>query len=426
MSFTQEVFPMNARMCAGSLILIAAIGFAGGCGKDDQPAAAGSTAAGAARAEAKGTPADTPDAAVLAVVEGLKQNHPEAFWDFLPASYQQDLNELIHLFGEEMDAELWKKSVGVLRKLAKMLKSKKEFLAAGRTQPDGAAASPSSAELATIGELLETLLASDLADLEKLKKADGRKFLESTGGQLLGQLRAAGQDPFAGRLGIFSNLRFKLKESSADSATLTIQETGEPDNDREFVRVEGKWIPRDLRDDWIDNIGQAKARLSFLAPDNLSGLKPQLLELLSAIDRVLDKLAAAQSQSAFAAAMAQAEQSLAPFKSLVAGFVQSAPEEPLENEPSPAGAAPPEANEIVTVIVRGALSDDAQDFLRDKLTAALGENVDPFCDFTGDEESTTFKVGPAGDVKEFAKRLSFLRVTSADAKSRTIMAELKR
>jgi hypothetical protein len=410
-------------MRAGSLILIAAFGFAAGCGKDDQPAAAGIEAVGGAAA--KRAPADKADAAVLAVVEGLKQNHPEAFWDFLPASYQQDLNDLIHLFAERMDADLWNKSVGVLRKLANVLKSKKEFLTSARNQQGQVPAGPSSAELATIGELLETLLASELADLEKLKKADGRKFLESTGGKLLSQLRASGQDPFAGRLGLFSDLHFKLKETSADSATLTIEEPGEPANDRDFVRVEGKWIPRDLRDEWIEKIGESKARLSLLSTENLEGLKPQLLELLSAIDGVLDKLSAANSKSEFVAAMAQAEQALTPFKALVAGFVQSGPDEPLEEEASPE-SQPVDAGEIVTVVVKGTLNDDAQDVLRDKLSAAVGENARPYCDLTGDEDSTTFKVGPARDVKAFAKQLNFLKVTSVDAKSRTITAELKR
>jgi hypothetical protein len=406
------------------LILLAACSFAPGCGKDDQPAGAGNGAAGGAAA--KRARADTADAAVLAVVEGLKQNHPEAFWDFLPATYQQDLNDLIHLFAERMDAELWNESVGVLRKLANVLKSKKEFLTSARNQQRQVPVGPSSAELATIGELLETLLASELADLEKMKKADGRKFLEGTGAKVLVQLRAAGQDPFAGRLGLFSNLHFRLKETSADSATLTIEEPGEPANDRDFVRVEGKWIPRDVQDGWVEMIGQAKARLSLLAPENLAGMKPQLLELLSAVDGVLDKLVAAKSQSEFVSAMAQAEQALTPFKELVAGLVQSGPDEqPVEEETSPE-SEPVNAGEIVTVVVKGTLTDDTQDVLRDKLSAAVGENARPYCDLTGDEDSTTFKVGPAGDVMAFAKRLNFLKVTSVDAKSRTILAEVKR
>jgi hypothetical protein len=423
MTFTREVIPMTVRIYAGSLIVLVTSCFMAGCGKDDQPASAGTGAVGGAAP--KRAQADTADAAVQAVVEGLKQNHPEAFWDFLPASYQQDLNDLVHLFAERMDADLWNKSVGVLRKLAQVLKSKKDFLAAARAPTGQAPGGPSSAELATIGELLDTLLAGDLADLANLKKADGRKFLESTGGKLLGQLRAAGQDPFAGRLGLFSDLHFKLKETSADSATLTIEAPGEPANDREFVRVEGKWIPRDLRDEWIENIGESKARLSMLSPENLAGLKPQLLELLSTIDGVLENLAAANSKSEFVASMAQAEQALAPFKTLVAGFVQSGPDEPVEDEASP-DSAPLEAGEIVTVVVKGALNDDAQDVLRDKLSAAVGEKALPYCDLTGDDDSTTFKVGPASDVKVFAKRLDFLKVTSVDAKSRTIIAELKR
>jgi hypothetical protein len=416
---------MNFRTCVALLIMIAASAFAAGCGREDQPAAAGSGGA-TPGAAARRSPADAPDAAVLAVVEGLKANHPEAFWDFLPSGYQHDLNDLIHLFAERMDVELWNKSVGVLRKLAGVLKSKKDFFVALRAPAGTAPAGPSSAELETIGELLETALTSDLADLEKLKKADGRTFLATTGSKILALLHAAGQDPFAGRLGLFSDLHIKLKEISGDSATLTIEAPGEPDNDREFVRVEGKWIPRDLRDEWIEKIGESKARLSLLSPDNLAGLKPQLLELLSAVERALDRLAAVNSKTEFANAMAQAEQTLTPFKSLIAGFVEPEREQPAESDDGPANNRPPEASEIVTVVVKGALTEDGQDVLRDKLSAAVGENTNAWCDLTGDEDSTTFKVGPAGDTADYAKRLTFLKVTAVDPKSRTIIAELKR
>ncbi|MGE5191031.1 MAG: hypothetical protein ACM3U2_00925, partial [Deltaproteobacteria bacterium] len=200
---------------------------------------------------------------MLALVEGLKQNRLDVFWDFLPASYQNDLNSLVHRFAERMDVELWNKSVDVLRKLARLLREKKEFLAAARASKDPEAPpGPSAAELAAIAELLDTLLASDLADLGKLKSADGGQILAGTGSTLLGQLRSMGRDPFADRLGIVADLKVTLVSFAGDSAKLAIQVPDAPSSDREFVRVEGKWIPKNLADNWYETIGQANARLS--------------------------------------------------------------------------------------------------------------------------------------------------------------------
>ncbi|MBS0261774.1 MAG: hypothetical protein JSS02_07440, partial [Planctomycetes bacterium] len=40
-------------------------------------------------------PADTADAAVLAALRGLSENRPDAVWEALPASYQQDLDGVV-------------------------------------------------------------------------------------------------------------------------------------------------------------------------------------------------------------------------------------------------------------------------------------------------------------------------------------------
>ena len=59
------------------------------------------------------------------------------------------------------------------------------------------------------------------------------------------------------------------------------------------------------------------------------------------------------------------------------------------------------------------------------VTVKLGHNPDGRPE-SRRPDSTTFKVGPAGDINAFAKRLNFLKVRSVDAKSRTITAELRR
>src|SRR5258708_4650419 len=75
----------------------------------------GDSARGAARTEtsiATGEePAQIPetaDAALRAVLNGLHENHPEALWDAMPASYQRDVNGLVHLFAGRMHPEAWK------------------------------------------------------------------------------------------------------------------------------------------------------------------------------------------------------------------------------------------------------------------------------------------------------------------------------
>ncbi len=421
---------MEGRTRLWSIILSAALCLAAGCGKDDtSPAGGGATSDGGSGTTGtvglskKRRTGDTADVAVETVLEGLKENRLDAFWDFLPASYQKDLNDLVHSFAGRMDAELWNKSVAVLRKFARLLKDKTEFLAAARArQAPEADLGPFKAELVAIADLLETLLASDLADLEKLKTADGGKFLAGTGRKLLAQLRATGHDPFADRLGLFSDMKVTLDSTEGDSALLTFEVPSATAAEREFVRVEGKWVPKDLADDWHHHIGQANAQLSLLSPDNLQENKPQYLALLSALDAALERLAAARTEQQFTAAMGAAEETLKPFVPLVASLAGPSPEE----EPADGDDAAVEAGELVTVIVKASLTDDAQDALRERLNAVTDDPARAVGEITGDDETTTIRVGPVKDVGAFAERLDFLKITNVDARTRVVTAVPKK
>jgi hypothetical protein len=421
---------MEGRIRFWSLVLAAVCFLSAGCGKENASGTSGSPVVAGdsidAATDGKPTrraPADTADAAVLAVVDGLKQNRLEVFWDFLPESFQNDLNQLVHSFAGRMDPELWDKSVDVLRKLARLLKEKKEFLAAARTQKDpDAPPGPSPAELAAVGDLLETLLAGDLADLNKLKTADGGKMLAGTGSRLLAQLRSMGHDPFADRLGIFQDMKVTLVSAREDSAKLRIEVPDAAASDRDFVRVEKRWIPKDLADNWYETIGEANARLSLLSTDNLAATKPQFMGLLSAVDESLERLSAAKTQQQFLAVMKEADEKLQPFQRIVARMMGAAPEE----EPQAAAESSDEPIEMVTVVVKGKLGEAAQDNLRDRLNAVTDDHSRAVGEITGDDETTTIRVGPVGDVEAFAGRLDFLKVTRVDPKGRTITAEPKK
>ena len=387
------------------LPVLLSCGLGAGCGKDEVPAG-GRSAAEIERP--RRDPPDAADAAVLAVLDGMKKDHPEAVWDFLPDSYQRDLNDLMHGFAQRMDPELWNKGVAVFRKLVGVLKTKKAFLAADMTRVAG---------------LTETLLDSDLADLEKMKSFEGRRFLAGTGARLIGQLHDLGQD-LGGMLQI---KKVTLVKFRGDTATLELK-TSQETTEREFVRVEGKWIPKDLAEGWIEQIGEAKARLSVLSPENLGEMKPQILSLLEAIDGVLDRLAAARNQEEFRAGLGEADIQFAPFKALVAGWLGGSAGGPDAGgadagETAVGEPARDEALEFVTIVVTGMLDDDAQDALRARLNAVADNRDLAESEITGDDETTTIKVGPVSDIESYAKRLDFLKITSIDAKTRTITAE---
>jgi hypothetical protein len=294
----------------------------------------------------------------------------------------------------------------VLRKLAGVLKTKKEFLAA---------------DMSPVAVLVETLLDGEVADLERLKKFDGRLFLSGTGARLVEQLRKL--VPNLGSM--FDFKKVTLLKSKGDAATVELK-TDQETTEREFVRVEGKWIPRDMEQAWIDQIGNAKAELSILSPDNLDEHKPRILSLLAAVDGVLDRLAAAGNQDEFRAGLEEADVQLGPYKALVASWLAGSAGGPGTDATAAGELARDEPIEFVTVVVAGMLDDDAQDALRTRLNAVVDDREKADSELTGDDETTTIKVGPVSDIEAFAQRLDFLKVTSIDAKTRTITAVTKK
>jgi hypothetical protein len=277
-------------------------------------------------------------------------------------------------------------------------------------------------DMTTTAGLVEILLEGDIGDLEKMKSFDGRRFLAGTGARLFGQLRTLVPNLDAQ----FDFKKVTLLTSKGDAATVELK-TDQGTMEKEFVRVEGKWIPKDMAEAWLDEIGNAKAKLSILAPDNLAELKPQILSVLSAADEVLDHLIAARNQEEFRAGLAEADVKLGPYKSLVAGWLAGTVSD--EADTGPAADDEPARDEPIdfaTVVVTGMLDDDAQDALRARLIAASDDRNRAESEITGDDETTTIKIGPVSDIEAFAQRLDFLKIDNVDAKTRTITAHAKK
>lgn len=413
------------RTLRSALVVLSFALFLSACGSNTQESTdskAGNSVAGQSPYDASEAPA-TADAAVRKVLAGMSQSHPEALWDFLPGSYQQDVNDVVHEFARRMDPELWSKVIALLEKVAEVTKAKKDMLAdtitlAGRPGERGP-----SINFDGLANLLRTLIKSDLGNLERLKTADAGTILGEAGGQFLEQLqllsKIGSQDPSTLPLENLSKLRVELTSSDDDMSVVLIRSPDAAPLETEFVRVEGKWIPRNLADSWIVTIGLAKARLSLLSRENLAEQKPRWMTLIASFDDAVDQIAAARDIDELRGAM----QGLFLPGMMLAQMLRE-PVDADDRDPAvpEATAVHPVASELVTVVVRGKLSASVQDALLARLKSATGRDEGAFAEFTGDDESTSFKVGPVGDVEGFARSIDFLDVQEVDRSARQILA----
>lgn len=256
---------------------------------------------------------DTADSALRAILEGLHENRPDAVWDALPASYQHDVNDLVHLFVARMHPEAWKWFVQIARKGAIVLRlpldepdEASETVAAGAMEPDSGNASAieqvsvkdrtvnsrdentrlqhllgrSQSRAVQIEEsqadqrrreavarVFDQIADAGPTGLEKLKTADVGALLRGDAGRTLVDVwRAAAETEYGNEdlqdiLALIddpSKVRFILKESTAETAVVEIIFPNDVPGEIECVRVDNKWLPRLFADAWTETISNLK------------------------------------------------------------------------------------------------------------------------------------------------------------------------
>ncbi|MBN2492841.1 MAG: hypothetical protein JXQ29_18475 [Planctomycetes bacterium] len=255
---------------------------------------------------------DSPDGVVKAVSEGLAANQPEVLWKALPASYQQDVNELVRLFASTMDAELYDRGVSVAGKAIRVLRGKKDFLLNHVMVRMIAAPDKDEAlrELAAATELLETVVASELSSLSTLRTLDVGAFLRGTGRTLMRQFETVSAflegDAFSAALkDKIRGVRAEVVSMQGDRSVLRIRTPGQEPAvvplvmEVPFVRVEGRWLPDEFVRDWKTIVGDARQQIEALTARTAGAEKAKYLATLAELESVLDRLAAAADQKEF-------------------------------------------------------------------------------------------------------------------------------
>ena len=261
-----------------------------------------------------------PEAEVRLLMDRLQAGDIRALWDSLPESYQADVNEIVQTFGQNMDTEIWNAGRRVLGKLMKVLDGKKDFIlgypALQQVEMDMAVVDRNWD--AVVG-LLDAIFRSELTDLEKLKEFDGTAFMDGSGKvifeSVMSLVKAMEQDVDPDSLPIpmefpgmetpsldFANVQISTVSRDGDTAVLRLTRPDGQTEDEEAVRIEGKWLPKDMVDQWAEGVEASKEFLTMVMPEQLKEAKPMLLSPLSPlrmVEGVLDQLLAAEDQAAF-------------------------------------------------------------------------------------------------------------------------------
>ncbi|MCA9018043.1 MAG: hypothetical protein KDA77_22155, partial [Planctomycetaceae bacterium] len=251
------------------LFLVGTLPLFSGCGK---PAEQGQGAQEAAQPAKPLGPAES----MQALVDGINNQQMQAVWNFLPGSYQKDVNGLVHEFSTKMDPEMYNGTFQTGQRLAKLLKDKKEFILKnpmieGLPVPQDKVAQYWEP---TIG-ILAAIVNSDISSLDKLKTFDGGKFLSTTGNQLAKDVVSfsdliptqEGEPSLSEKM---KQTKVSVVSTEGDTATIKIEAPGEESKEQVMVKVEDKWIPKTLADKWKSQMEDAHKQLAEINQEKVT------------------------------------------------------------------------------------------------------------------------------------------------------------
>ena len=247
-----------------------------------------------------------PDAFVKAGLSAAS-GQPQALWTALPPSYQNDVKKLAESLGTKMKPEVYDEAFVLLQKTTKVLETKKSFVLAHPGMKELPIPPGALSGLDPAVRTLSRLAHSDLGTVQGLKNLDVEKFLSGPVAasfedlMSIGEVAATAAPKKAPKL---AELQAKLKRAKitvlsteGNTAKVQIEAEGEDTETIEMVKIEERWIPKELSDAWPKVMADARASIEKLeipaeAIVQFNGMK-------GVLGPVLDGLLAAKTQEEF-------------------------------------------------------------------------------------------------------------------------------
>ena len=149
----------------------------------------------------------------------------------------------------------------------------------------------------------DILKASEVATVAGLGSVNWEQFLATTGNEFIKQAAAVespdGDNPFNS----LESLKVETIDVSEDRAMLRISSDDHEPEDVEMAKVEGRWIPAELADDWSRSVEEARQNLAEITPETMAAQKTQIMMFFGMADGLIEQIASLQTPEEFDAAI---------------------------------------------------------------------------------------------------------------------------
>ena len=243
---------------------------------------------------------DSPDGTIEVIALKLADNHPEILWEAMPESYRTDINELTALFAAKMDPELYDRSMALALNFVDVIQSKQDIILASNTAAGtGVDVTEIEARMGPSLEITRTLFASEVSTLAGLAAIDWQQYLAGTVAQLMAQADAIeaveGEDPFL----LLDTLEVEVLEEQGDTALLMITAEGQEPEEVALTRVEDRWVPTEMAEQWDAKVAEARTNLEEITPGKMQEMNGQAMFGLAMAEGFVTQLATIETVEEF-------------------------------------------------------------------------------------------------------------------------------
>lgn len=380
-----------------------------------------------------------PAESMQALIDGVGNKKMDAAWNFLPASYQTEVNGLVKEFAGKMDPEMYHGSFQAAQRITKLLKDKKGYILENETIT-GLNIPPEQLDQfwGPTVTVLDSIVQSDLSNLDKLKNFDGGKFLSTTGNQLAENVMVISnlipaKEGEASMSDKMKQAKVTTVSTEGDTAKVKIEVPGEEPKEVEMVKVEDKWIPKNLADNWKSKMDELQKQIASLTPEKVTAQKEQTLAGLKKINEVLAQLEKAENSKEFNATLNPYVAPLAMLGPMM--MMQMMGQQPGMRGPQSLGGPQipgktTPARGMATIVFSRKLTFEEQD--------PIIKEVGPIAKSAGAKrvlpstvnKTTILRISPMGDMKKFVdelkQKIKFGKVTKVDLETNTIDIEVNK
>jgi len=235
------------------------------------------------------------------IVREVQKENPMVLWDALPASKQDQAQEVLKLATTKIE----QRTLNLIKKfradLLTALRSKKQFILNSRVIPIPPDQRPVLAgSYDSLVGMIEASIPAECMDANYLQKTPVRDVLSVYVNKVNRKSKdleksLPSDSPFKG-MANQTDISATVESISSNEANVTIAATGLPGDSMKFILSEGRWLPQDLLANWEQAMTQVTSVLESANPKEIHMTVGQVLLFANGL---LGAISSAETQQEF-------------------------------------------------------------------------------------------------------------------------------